>query len=38
MKTVYFELNNWLRGEHYPDDQSFIDWMGNDFKVISYDN
>lgn len=34
---VYFELNNWFRGEHYPDDQPFIDWMGNDLH-LSFNN
>ena len=30
---IYFELNNWFRGKDYPDDQPFINWMGNDLQL-----
>ena len=26
---VYFELNNWFGGIHYPDEEPFISWMEN---------
>lgn len=32
-KVVYFELNNWFRDEHYPDDEPFITWLGNDLNI-----
>ena len=36
-EVIYFELNNWKCGEDYPDDQPFIDWMGNDLKLRFHD-
>lgn len=30
---VYFEVNNWFRGRHYPDCEPFIGWLGNDLKL-----
>ncbi len=33
MEVVYFELNNWMRGKHYPDDEPFISWIGNDLSI-----
>lgn len=32
MKIIYFELNNWFRGQDYPDAEPFIGWMENDLK------
>lgn len=32
MEVIYFELNNWVCGRDYPDDEPFISWMRNDFK------
>lgn len=26
---VYFELNDWTLGEHYPNEEPFISWVGN---------
>jgi hypothetical protein len=26
---VYFELNNWMPSEDYPDEEPFISWVGN---------
>lgn len=31
--VVHFELNNWMCGEDYPNDQPFISWLGNDFNI-----
>lgn len=33
MEVVYFELNNWMRGKHYPNDEPFISWIGNDLSI-----
>ena len=33
VEVVYFELNNWFRGEHYPNDEPFITWIGNDLNI-----
>lgn len=30
---IYFELNNWMRGEDYPNDEPFITWVGNDYDL-----
>ncbi len=30
---VYFELNNWFCGMHYPNDEPFISWMSNDLQI-----
>ena len=30
---VFFELNNWFPGEHYPDAEPFVSWMGNDLNL-----
>lgn len=27
MEVVYFELNNWCPGEHFPLEEPFISWM-----------
>lgn len=29
-EVVYFELNNWIPGEDYPNAESFISWLSND--------
>ena len=28
-EIVYFELNNWTRGTHYPAEEPFSSWMDN---------
>lgn len=33
MEIIYFELNNWFCGEHYPNAKPFIDWIGNNFQL-----
>ena len=33
MDIIYFELNNWIPGEDYPDEKPFSDWMRNDFNL-----
>lgn len=30
---VYFELNNWFPGKHYPAAEPFISWMSNDLNI-----
>lgn len=30
---VYFELNNWMAGEDYPNVEPFKSWIGNDFDI-----
>lgn len=32
-EIVYFELNNWMPGSDYPDDEPFILWMSDDFNI-----
>ena len=32
-EIVYFELNNWFCGRHYPDVEPFITWMGDDLNL-----
>ena len=32
-EVVYFEFNNWTPGEHYPFEEPFITWMGNDLDL-----
>lgn len=32
-KFVYFELNNWFPGDHYPDEEPFTKWIGNDLNI-----
>lgn len=34
---VYFELNNWFAGEHYPDAEPFLSWLRNDLKIKFFD-
>ena len=29
-EIVYFELNNWFCGEHYPCEEPFVSWMSDD--------
>lgn len=29
-EVIYFELNNWFSGEHYPAEEPFTTWIGND--------
>ena len=33
MEIVYFEVNNWLGGEHYPLCEPFLTWMADDLKI-----
>lgn len=30
---VYFELNNWMRGKDYPNEEPFITWLRNDLQI-----
>jgi hypothetical protein len=32
-EIIYFELNNWFCGEHYPNEDPFLSWMINDCKI-----
>lgn len=32
-EIIYFQLNNWFAGDHYPAEEPFISWCGNDFKL-----
>ena len=32
MDIIYFELNNWSRGEDYPDAEPFLSWMKHDLR------
>lgn len=32
-EVVYFELNNWIPGEHYPNVEPFITWIGDDLNI-----
>lgn len=32
-EIIYFQLNNWFAGEHYPAKEPFLTWCGNDFKL-----
>ena len=36
--VVYFELNNWFPGIHYPDEEPYITWLGDDENIIFLDN
>lgn len=31
--VIYFELNNWFAVRHYPDEEPFTSWMGNDLNL-----
>ena len=31
--VVYFELNNWFPGVHYPASEPFLSWMCDDLKI-----
>lgn len=31
---VYFELNNWFAGRHYPDEEPFTTWIGDDLDIF----
>ena len=33
IEVVYFELNNWFPGVHYPSSEPFLSWMCNDLKI-----
>ena len=35
-EIIYFQLNNWFAGDHYPAEEPFISWCGNDFKLQFY--
>lgn len=30
---VYFELSNWTQDEHYPAEEPFTTWIGNDLNI-----
>lgn len=32
-EVVYFELNNWTPGRHYPAEEPFLTWIGNDLSI-----
>lgn len=32
MDIFYFEVNNWIQGRDYPDEEPFLSWIGNDLK------
>lgn len=32
-EIVYFELNNWFAGDHYPAEEPFLTWIGNDLNI-----
>lgn len=32
-KIIYFELNNWIPGIFYPDDEPFRLWIKNDLQI-----
>lgn len=34
---IYFELNNWIKGDYYPDAEPFITWFKDDC-TINFDN
>ena len=36
-EIIYFQLNNWFAGDHYPAEEPFLSWCGNDFK-LQFDN
>lgn len=36
--VVYFELNNWFPGIHYPDEEPYTTWLGDDENIIFLDN
>lgn len=33
MEIIYFELNNWFSGEHYPNDEPFLSWLQDDLNI-----
>lgn len=35
---VYFELNNWMPGRDYPDNDRFEKWLGNDLQLFFDDD
>lgn len=35
--VVYFELNNWFPEDHYPAEEPFTTWIGNDLNIY-FDN
>ena len=37
MNVVYFELNNWFAGEHYPSEDPFLTWIGCGLNIY-FDN
>lgn len=32
-EITYFELNDWIRGTGYPDEEPFISWIKNDIDI-----
>lgn len=32
-EIIYFELNNWFAGVHYPDSEPFLSWMKDDLNT-----
>lgn len=37
-EIVYFEFNNWFPGIHYPDDEPYLTWLGDDLNIIFLDD
>ena len=35
---IYFELNNWFSGDHYPAEEPFYTWCGDDLKLYFSDD
>ena len=36
-EKVYFELNDWVAGEHYPAEEPFLTWIGHDLTIYFND-
>ena len=36
-EIIYFELNNWIRGKHYPDAEPFNTWFKKDSEIVFND-
>ena len=38
MDAIYFSMNNWMSGEHYPPTENFEKWMGDDLNPMLMDD
>lgn len=36
-EIIYFELNNWIPGDYYPNKEPFTIWIDGDYKCYLYD-